>query len=68
MTLKQTPFDLGLFISHAFLFQVSNATDNLKAARATHSFLGKNKDFTELKSGNKSFFWNVLEKVFCHQF
>ena len=49
MTLKQTSFKLDLLISHGFLFQVFNATDNLKAIRATHSFLGLTKNFTELK-------------------
>ena len=33
MTLKQTPFELGLLIIHTFFFQVFNVTDNLKAAR-----------------------------------
>ena len=42
MTLKQTLFELGLLISHAFLFQVYNATDSLKATRAIYSFLGLN--------------------------
>ena len=56
MTLKQTLFKLGLLISHAFLFQVYNTTDSLKAIRAIYSFLGLNENFTELKSGNKSLF------------
>ena len=55
MTLKQTHFELGLLISHAFLFQVFNATDNLKATRATHWFLGLSENFTELKSDKASF-------------
>ena len=41
-------------ISHAFLFQVFNARDNLKATRATHWSLGLNENFSELKSGDKS--------------
>ena len=63
MTLKQIPFELGLLISHTFLFQVFNATDNMKADRATHSFLGFKKKFIKLKSGDKSLFWHVFEKV-----
>ena len=47
MTLKQTLFELGLLISPAFLFQVHNATDSLKATRAIYSFLGLNENFTE---------------------
>ena len=62
------PFELGLLISHAFHFQVFNAADNLKATRATHSLLGLNENFTKLKIGDKSLFWHVFEKVFCHQF
>ena len=34
ITMKQTRFELGLLISHTFLFQVFNATDNLKGTRA----------------------------------
>ena len=64
----QIPFELGLLISHALHFQAFNATDNLKATRASHSFLGLNENFTELKSDYKSLFWHVFEKVFCHQF
>ena len=60
------PFDL--IKSHALHFQVFNATDNLKATRATDSFLGLNKKISKLKIGNKSLFWHVFEKVFCHQF
>ena len=59
MTLKQTRFKLGLLIIHAFLFQVFNATDNLKWTSATHWFLGLNESFIELKSGNKNFFWHI---------
>ena len=36
MTLKQTRSELRLLIIHAFLSQLLNATDNLKATRATH--------------------------------
>ena len=68
MTLKQTRFELSLLIIHAFLFQVFNATDNLKVTKATDLFLGLNENFTELKSGDKSLFWRVFEKIFCHQF
>ena len=32
--MKQTLFELGLLTSHTFLFQVFNATDNLKGTRA----------------------------------
>ena len=56
MTLKQTLFELGLLISHAFFFQVYNATDSLKATRAIYSFLGLNENFAELKIGDKSLF------------
>ena len=38
----QIPFELGLLISHSLYFQVFNATDNLKATRATPSLLGLN--------------------------
>ena len=65
MTLKQILFELGLLISHGFLFQVYNATDSLKATRAIHSFLGLNENFTELKSGDKSL---VLRKYFATKF
>ena len=65
MTLKQTLFELGLLISHGFLFQVYKATDSLKATRAIHSFLGFNENFTELKSGDKSLF---LRKYFATNF
>ena len=64
----QTPFKLGFLISYAPSFEVFNATDNLKAIKATHSFLGLNKNFTELKSGDKTLFWHLYEKVCCHQF
>ena len=63
----QTPFELGFSISHAPHSQVFNATDNLKGTSATHSFLGLNDDFTELKSGDKSSFCHAFEKVFCQQ-
>ena len=36
--------------------RVFNAADNLKAIRATHSFLGLNENFTKLKIGDKSLF------------
>ena len=68
MTLKQTRFELGLLIIHAFLSQLFDATDNLKTTRATYWFLDLNKSFTELKSGDKNLFWHVFEKLFCHQF
>ena len=67
MTLKQTPFELGLLISHSFLFQVSNAIDNLKATKATHYFLGLNKNSTELKS-DKACFGMFLRKYFATNF
>ena len=65
MTLKQTLFELGLLIIYAFLFQVYNATDSLKATRANYSFSGLNETFTELKSGDKSLF---LRKCFANNF
>ena len=68
MTLKRTPFELGLLISHAFFFPAFSATDNPKATSAIPLFLGLNENFIELKSGNKSLFWHVFEKVFCRQF
>ena len=68
MILKQTRFELGLLIIHVFLSQVFNATDNLKATRATHWLLDLNNSFTELKSGDKNLFWYVSDKIFCHQF
>ena len=64
----QIAFELGMLISYSLHFQVFNATDNLRATRATHSFLGLNENFTELKIAEKSLFWHVFEKVFCHQF
>ena len=67
MTLKQTRFELGLLIINAFLSQLFNATDTLKATRTTHWFLDLNKSFTELDSGGKNLFWHVFEKIFCHQ-
>ena len=60
MTLKQTFFELGFLISHAFIFQVFNATGNWKSIRATHSFLDFNQNFMELKSGIKSLLWHVF--------
>ena len=48
--------------------EVFDAADNLKAIRATHSFLGLNENFTKLKIGDKSLFRHVFEKVFSHQF
>ena len=42
----QTPFELGLLISHTLHFEEFNTTDNLKQA-GTHSFLGLNENFTE---------------------
>ena len=68
MNLKQARFEIGLLITHAFLSQLFNATDNLKAIRGTHWFLDLNKSFTEFKSGNKNLFWYVFEKFFCHKF
>ena len=56
MIWKQTHFELGLLLSHTFLFQVHNVTDNLKETRAAHWFLDLNDNFTELKSGHKSLF------------
>ena len=35
---------------------VFNTADNLKAIRATHSFIGLNENFTKLKIGCKSLF------------
>ena len=58
-------FELVLLISHAFLFQVFNATDNSKATRATHSFLDLKENFTELKYGDESLF---LRKYFATNF
>ena len=40
--------------------RVFNAADNLKAMRATHSFLGLNESFTQLKTGEKSLLWHVF--------
>ena len=68
MTLKQTRFELGFLIIHAFFSQLFDATDNLKTTRATHWFSDVNKSFTEWKSGDKNLFWHVFEKIFCHQF
>ena len=52
----QIPFELGLSISRALHFQVFNATDNLKATRATHSILDLNENFTELEIADKNLF------------
>ena len=65
MTLKQTLFELGLLISHAFLFEVYNTTDSLKATRTIYSFLGLNENFTELKSDDKNLF---LRRYFANNF
>ena len=65
MTLKQTLSELGLLISHGFLFQVYKPTDTLNATRAIRSFLGLNEKFTELKSGDKSLF---VRKYFATNF
>ena len=65
MTFKQTHIELGLLISHTFLFQVYNTTDSLKETRAIYSFLGFNENFSELKSGDKSLF---LRKYFANNF
>ena len=65
MTLKQTLFESGLLISHAFLFKVYNATDSLKATRAIYSFLGLKENFNELKRGDKSLF---LRRYFANNF
>ena len=62
----QIPFKLGFLISHALHCHIFNATDNLKAIRATHSSLGLNENFTELKIVDKSLFWHVFQKVFSH--
>ena len=58
----------ALIIIHNPHFQVLNATDNLKATRATHSFLHLNENFNKLKIGDKSLFLHASEKLFCHQF
>ena len=63
VTLKQTRFELDLLIIHIFLSQLFNATDNLKATRATHWFLDLNKSFTELKSGNKNLPCNIFNNL-----
>ena len=34
------------------IFKYFNTTDNLKATRATHSFLGLNENFTKMKIGD----------------
>ena len=68
MALNQARFELGLLIIHAFLFLVFNATDNLKTTRGTHWFLGLNLNFNELKSGDKSLFWPIFEKIFATNF
>ena len=51
MTLKQKPFDVGLLLCLAFLFQLGS--DNFKATRPTHFSLGINEYFTELIGGDK---------------
>ena len=66
--LETDAFRNGFLIIHAVLSRLFNATDNLKASRATHWFLDINKSFTDLKSGDKSLFWHVLKKIFCDQF
>ena len=68
MTLKQTPFELCLLIIVVSVFEVFKDTDNLKTTRATHSFLGLNENFTELKSSDKRLFWHVFEKYFATSF
>ena len=68
MTLKQTRFELGVLIIRVFLSQLFDATDNIKTIRVTHWFLDLDKNFSELKSGDKNLFWHVFEKIFCHQF
>ena len=68
MTLKQTPFELCLLIILVSVFEIFKDTDNLKTTRATHSFLGLNENFTELKSGDKRLFWHVFEKYFATNF
>ena len=65
MTLKITLFELGLLISHDFLFQVYNTKDSLEVTRAMRSFLGLNEKFTKLESGDKSLF---LRKYFATSF
>ena len=66
--LETDTFELGLSIIHTFFSQLFNATDSLKATRATHWFLDLNKSFTELKSDDENLFRHVFEKIFCLQF
>ena len=66
MTLKQTRFELGLLIIHAFLSQLFDATDNLKTTKATHWFLDLNKSFTEVAI--KTCFGIFLRKYFVTSF
>ena len=68
MTLKQKPFDVGLLLCLAFLFQVFNVTINFKATRVTHLSLDLNENFTGLKVTIKNWFLHVFEKEFCHRF
>ena len=49
-------FRIRLADNSCLLSQLFNATDNLKATRATHCFLDLNKSFTELKSSDKNLF------------
>ena len=65
MTLKQKPFDVGLLLCLAFLF---NVTINFKATRVTHLSLDLNENFTGLKVTIKNRFLHVFEKEFCHRF
>ena len=48
--------------------RVFNAEDNLKAIRATYSFLGLNENFTKLKIGVKACFDMSLKKYFATNF
>ena len=51
-----------------FSFKYLMPQKYLKATRATYSILGLNENFTEWKSGNKSLFQYLFEKLFCQQF
>ena len=64
MTLKQTRFELRLLICYVLLFQVFNATDDLKGTKATQWFLDLKDIFTEVKS----LFWHILRKYFAINF
>ena len=66
--LETNTFRIALLIIHAFLFQVFNATDNLEATTATHSFLDLNENFTELKGAIKDCFGMFLRKYFATYF